>query len=169
MNQDSQLFKELECQLNCVNTSDLVLNCTVNPNPRLFDCIESWHCWDIIKGCVCMAMSIKFRQPFYIFGVTEKCPNNKVRGHYHFQVSFGFHCDTYSSEIIRDFINKLHGLFAKKIGNTKITKNLTLEKLNLEKARRGIPIDEEPEWLSFTHYMFKEVKHCSELYKCDVA
>ena len=44
MNQDSQLFKELECQLNCVNTSDLVLNCTVNPNPRLFDCSELYKC-----------------------------------------------------------------------------------------------------------------------------
>lgn len=148
------------------SSSSVVYNMTLTFK-KTYDDIQSWDMEKFVEPIFKIGLtSKKLDIQWFVLGAYESFPNTKTRAHVHCQLYIATHLEDVKQEIIlNDVINKLHGILNKKLGNTKIAKNLSRKKFDAFKTRLGIPIHDDSEYTEYYHYMYKNTIHKRELFK----
>ena len=154
-----------------VKRSEFVYNLTICPNNRRYDDLECWHIEEDVKSYINMSLKSKTIDYHYdVVGAYEKFPNNPTRAHVHCQLYIyavylerGY-SDKQKSTMIGNCMDKLSGLLNKKVGNTKIAKNMPYVKRAVIRFRHGLSPLEDTEYTEYYHYMLKQLKYESDFF-----
>lgn len=160
--------------LRLVSNSDCVYNLTISPKHTIDDVDTYSHIDKFLEPALRMGLSVGKKQlkegfdfQWSFVGVKERFPNTPTRCHVHGQlfIKYDFNYLPNDKVIvwINDCINKFHGLVNKKVGNTKISKNISLGRMKAMRRQLGLP---EPrlEYPEYTNYMFKEFKSDHDMF-----
>jgi len=145
--------------------SSVVYNMTLTFK-RKFDDIESYDMLKYLEPIFKIGLSSKKMDiQWFVRGAYEPFVNTPTRCHIHCQLYIYSDLSLDVNKIqMSDVIDKLHGILNKKIGNTKIVKNLSRSKFDFHKRQLGLDIV-ETQYPEYCHYMYKQVKHKRDLFK----